>query len=476
VLAELLSGGQLSESPVLEKQLSASEAAQSEMYLTFVPAVSGTGSAVAQALGSATSWEPVLYIGGTNVNGSAFPVTPGTDLFSGQTQAGPQFSRLRLEVKIDTPGMAPVTRDEVLVDRVPRQVRGSTTVIDPAQLQPLANVKGLPADLIGLYHVQVSTGGFDARAHQVFRGIAAQLTRTEVADPETVNSIGFPFAALPATIDDEAMVLASEDAIREGIGAESGVHAYVARPRVFVNAGGPSADGKLWILADLLADGVAVVTDGDLGPADAAARQVWYGAVETALETQLTALRGQKVFIDPGTTIGASLSMDQPLTVIDPSDGSTIPSTASPVLLAALQQGQIAVVPGEPATARTWWTVDPATGQTRSVIDPGYGGQLSRATPALGPGTGIDQGPYTNGTPNNGPRLAIRGFDPDAPPYTQEDYDKVIREALAEEEAAAKPSPPKGPCGSEDATLLCAIAIGAAVAFVVVGIVVYIVV
>jgi hypothetical protein len=477
VLAETLSNGLLSESPVLEQHFSAPDAAQSELYLSFVPAITGTGSTIAQALGSTTSWEPVLNVAGNQVTGTPFPVAPGTDLFTGEAQDGPQVSRLRLETTIQTPGLDPITRDEVLLDRVPRSVRGSTTAIDPAQLEPLANVKGLPADLLGLYHIQVSTGGLDTRAHQAFRGIAAQLSRTESLTPDAVNALGFPFNALPASIDDEAMVVSSEDVIRDALNAEPDVHAYVARPRVFVNAGGPSPDGKLWILADLMSDGVAYVTDGNLAPADAAARQVWYGSLETALETQLTALRGQKVFSDAGTTLGTSLSMDQPLTVIDPSGSASLPSSASPGLVEAVKAGQIAIVPGDPATSRVWWTVDPATGETRSIVDPGYGGQLATGVPELGPAASVDQNPYTNATPNSGPRYVIEDFDPDAPPYTQADYEKVYQEALAQEEAAAKPPAPQGGCGgSEEATLLCTIAIGAAVAFAVIGIIVYFVV
>ena len=104
VLAEILSGGQLNESPVLDQTLSAADAGSSELYLAFEPAGQGLGSTISQALGSATSWEPVLYVGDDQVIGSAFPVTAGKDLFSATTEDGPQFSRLRLEVVVNTPG------------------------------------------------------------------------------------------------------------------------------------------------------------------------------------------------------------------------------------------------------------------------------------------------------------------------------------------------------------------------------------
>ena len=270
------------------------------------------------------------------------------------------------------------TNDMVLIDRVPRQVRGSTTAIDAAQLEPLTNVNGIPAEFASLFHVQVSTGGFDARAHEASRGAAAQLTEFETTNHDEASGLGFPVVALPATVDDEAMVLASEDLIRSGINREPGMHAYVAQPRVFVNAGGASASsGQLWILTDLMTDGVSIVVDGNLAARDAAVRQIWYGTLETALETQLMQERATKVFSQLQSQLGTSLAMDKALTVIDPQSASTLPATARPELAREVRQGSIVLVPGDVGTANVWWTVDPVTGATRSIVDPGYGGELA---------------------------------------------------------------------------------------------------
>ena len=60
---------------------------------------------------------------------------------------------------------------------------------------------------------------------------------------------------------------------------------------------------------------------------------------------------------------GASLSMDQPLSVL--TDPTALPAGAAPSLAGALESGLVAIVPGDPATATTWWTVDPTDGSTR---------------------------------------------------------------------------------------------------------------
>src|SRR5206468_1747194 len=137
---------------------------------------------------------------------------------------------LRLEVTVETPGEHAITRDEVIVDRVPRSVRGSSTSLDASQLEALTNVNGLPTDFLGLYQIHVSTGGLDARSHEVLRGLAAQVTYSELSNPQSAIDLGFPFDALPAWTDDEEMVLASESIIRNQLNADTGVHAYVARP------------------------------------------------------------------------------------------------------------------------------------------------------------------------------------------------------------------------------------------------------
>jgi hypothetical protein len=72
---------------------------------------------------------------------------------------------------------------------------------------------------------------------------------------------------------------------------------------------------------------------------------------------------------------GASLSMDQPLSVL--TDPAALPAGAKASLAEALGSGLVAVVTGDPATATSWWTVDPADGSTRAIVAPGLGGAVA---------------------------------------------------------------------------------------------------
>ena len=69
--------------------------------------------------------------------------------------------------------------------------------------------------------------------------------------------------------------------------------------------------------------------------------------------------------------------MGLPLTVV--SDVAEA-AGAAPAMLAAVESGAMAVVPGDVASARTWWTISKADGLTRSILDPGV-----RAGGVIGP-------------------------------------------------------------------------------------------
>ena len=411
VVAETLSGGQLSQTTVLEKALTAADAATSTIYLMFQPAKTGLGSTINEVLGSSVSWEPALYLGPNATVGTPFPIAPGSDIFSGTTDDGPQVSRLTLEVTVDSPGQPSETHDSILLDRLSPQARASTS-IDPTALAPLTILKGIPVDLVGINHIQVSNGGFDARAHQLWRGVAARLARLELNDPTLAQSLAFPYSMLPSAIGDETLVLTSEAFIRDALDADPGVRAFVAHPRVYVTSVGPAAEpGQISLRTDFMVDGVRMLGSGQLTPADMAARRIWYGALQTALETQVMSHRAAALLVGPISQTGTSLAMDQPLSVVGPPDAATLPASASPGLVADLGAGRIAVVPGDPATSLVWWTIDPATGATRSVVAPGYGGQVASGTiNGLGkPGPGFDAPPFlppgegVNGVVNNGP-------------------------------------------------------------------------
>ena len=69
---------------------------------------------------------------------------------------------------------------------------------------------------------------------------------------------------------------------------------------------------------------------------------------------------------------GVSFDMAKPLRVLTAAD-TTLPAAADSTLGDALAAGGLAVVPGDLASARTWWQLTP-DGTTRSILAPRLGG------------------------------------------------------------------------------------------------------
>ena len=153
------------------------------------PVGDSIGDTVNEALGSGAGWRPTLSVGDESIQGSAFPVTPESDIFSG-AQTGAEFSRLRLEVTVDVPGSEPETIGRTLIDRLSADARESSSIPQSA-LAPLTMRQRVPIELSNILHLQVSTGGFDSRSHQVWRQIAAVFSELQAEDPALAADTGF---------------------------------------------------------------------------------------------------------------------------------------------------------------------------------------------------------------------------------------------------------------------------------------------
>ncbi len=108
-------------------------------------------------------------------------------------------------------------------------------------------------------------------------------------------------------------------------------------------------------------------------PADAAARhQLWYGALQGALETEYGLANAGSYQPESLQLQGVSFDMGKPLTVLSGSTAA-VPTAADGELGTLLAAGGLAVVPGNPNSATTWWQIGP-DGATRSILAPRLGG------------------------------------------------------------------------------------------------------
>ncbi|CAN5835962.1 hypothetical protein BH23CHL8_BH23CHL8_11740 [soil metagenome] len=398
ILAETLEAGGLSERPALEQRIDSAEGSHREILVTFGSAPQSGPGGLLGAVGGEASYLPVITIGETTVPGEAFALGGGDGdgggggLGSfgslGRSDDAPELTRVRLEVTSESPGLEPVTRRRTILDRVPASARAAGSV-SVEELQPIAMGERGPVDLQEALHVMISTGAADPHLQATLRGVAAEFAGTDLAADEAAAVSSLGAILWPLMVIDRQIAVASERAIVPGMSDDVGV-AFIGRPRVYVASIGPdpvvaeAIRGRI----DLLIDDVSLLMRDPTDIRGSVARQIWYGALQAALETEVgLSLAGA---LEPSTRSieGPSLRTTEPLTVYTPADVDSLPPGSSPVLRAMTADGLITVVPGEVSGAATWWTIASGDGATRSILDPGLGGWFygGRPAPTMGGG------------------------------------------------------------------------------------------
>ncbi|MFN8518286.1 MAG: transglutaminase domain-containing protein [Chloroflexota bacterium] len=374
VLAEHLVGGSLQEAVAMDETLPAAAAGDQRIFLTFTQPGEGGGLLDPGGLlggSDPTAWAPTLLIDHNAWDGDPILFTGelgGGGLLGPGEQA--DLVQLALEVTVSSPGAEPQTVRQVLADRLTPSQRasGSFTAED---LAPVADDDGIPAIFRSIVHVLPSTGALSPRAYAQDRGYAAAMTAWGINTPDD-EDLTLNEALVPIAVADEAFVAASERRFVPAID-DAHVRAYVATPRVYLVTRSLDLDdvARQRVVTDLAIDDLRMLAD-DGSDAEATARQLWYGSLQGAFETEY-ALANASAFESDGLVLeGVSFDMDQSLHVVTSADGGR-PDAASGDLDHLLQAGGLAVVPGDVAAARTWWEIAADAG-TRSVLAPRLGG------------------------------------------------------------------------------------------------------
>lgn len=389
--AETYDGADYRSAMVLSETLPAWQAADSQILLSFQPEIPGVGGSLIDALGAAGAFVPHLAVAGTDRVGQPFPVRPGTDIFSGESEGGPEVARLRLDIRIAVPGRDDVVRSRMLLDRVPPgAVAAMDGPIAGLELLELGVNEAGPIDLQPIRHVMVSAGAASPWLSATDRVNVISFVNELLLDPEVAHGYDFDGQLWPVTVANQALVLGAERSTIEALDGDPGVRAFVAEPRVYIvtMSGSPELPS---VTTDLVHDPVALL-DEPGAPTGAAARgEVWYGAVQAAAETEF--LRGLMSGFGGGTIESVSTASAAPLAVFDDvADAALLGAPRS--VLAALDAGLVAIVPGEPPAARGWWLVDLRDGTTRSVSEDGRGYGIS---------AGVGRGGKPISTPSGDP-------------------------------------------------------------------------
>jgi hypothetical protein len=385
VTAEQLaaSTGTLTSSEVLDQQLDAATAASEIVTLSFVPARGQLGETITQLFSGVDQWQPVLGVGDRQLLGTSMTVGgTGTDLFGEATEA-PPLTGLWLTATSSGPGREPVSMTTTILDRVPAAVRATATMTETgaieagtlteADLLPMVADATGPAALARITHLLLSTGGADASRHADELGAAWAYVNDVLLDPELAERQQLSDLLRPLMIIDDQLVLASELISVPALRDDGRIGAFVASPRLSIVTFGPGdRPGQDLFRTDLALDGVRLLADPSVAPAEVSARRVWYGALQSAIETEV--VRDRTAGEDPsGVALsGASYDTNGPMTVLDAAaiDGRT---DLPPALVAGVAAGGLAIVTADAVAPQTWWAIGP-DGMTRAMLAPTFGG------------------------------------------------------------------------------------------------------
>ena len=405
VIEQTVQGGALTENVSLEKTMPAYRLVDKPVYLlheVYRP-FNGQGGELQFVFGNKDTQEPVLYIDGHRTVGAPIDFGSGASAAGtappnsvqaaanafGTPTPGPvnpnakAFVAEWLEFEIAYPdGRKELTRRS-LVDRAGTAWRNAANH-DSSTLHDLPrNADGLIAPQ-NVHNIWFSAGkhdllSFTAAAQDVSTGVPAR-------DPQapTFLEMIWPFA-----IRDMSWFIVSDHVVVPAINDTPGVRFYADSPRIFMWSVGPdpSKSGALVVTSDLRRDGLRGVAKDSSGQAAIAQHKLWFGALEGALEHEMSA--------PPEDVSGAALvttsSLAESGDLVALTPGS--PVTASDAetqarLQAALAGGDTLVVPKQVFSGGIsgWWQVAHNTGDVRAVLDQLNGGIFGPVPPPKGPG------------------------------------------------------------------------------------------
>jgi hypothetical protein len=398
VTTDTLQHGALVKDVALEVTVPAYTLFDTPVYLAHTPPGMG------KIFGSGDAWQPVLDVGGTATAGKPIAFTAGASAAGAATAnpvaqaagafgtpapapatnpGGPAFVAEWLEFEIAFPdGRKDVTR-RVLIDRGGTAWRHAAT-LDPSKLKDLArNADGLIAPQT-LYNVWFSAGKHDLLAFAT----AARSVVNGVIPSRDPSSPSFEEQAWPLGIRDLGWLIASDHVLVPSLNDTPGVRYYADSPRIFVWSIGPDPtgkSGKLSLESDLRRDTLRAVARDAAGAATIARHKLWFGALEGALETEMSSLPNP----DPANPLVTTSMLTESGRLVVFRPGDTV-SASDPETRAraqgALAAGDTLVVPSAVLAGGVsgWWQIAHGDGTARAVL----GDDLNAGGGIFGPNNG----------------------------------------------------------------------------------------
>lgn len=429
VVAETWHGKQLSSRPVLQRELTAADAATSRIYLAFAPRAAGTGNALAKAMGASTQFVPILTVDGDASVGDALPgisaAATGSSGFLLASASAPELTGLYLEVKTQSPDGRRSTSRRTLLDRVPARARLAGD-ISMEGLAGVSHTDGVPDVFNALHQVIVSTGSLNPHRAANNIGLAAHFAGTHLSGDEGIESMDLDAAMWPIAMFRMLSVAVNEWLAIEAVNDLKTVRFLIAEPRIYLFSYEFMQSGEnsgIALSIDLLRDDVQAFGAANARLEEVARRKTWYGVFQAAFETSLIEIPYMAGAGVADEMRGASLSSDGVAWRVTAADDKRLPVDVPVMLLEQLGHGHVVVASeaGLLAEAATWWAIGP-DGLARAMLAPTLGGSHGwwqsytnwKPTPYM---TKISQ-------TNLHPDMSSRGL--------QQEYHRAVRDAMRE--------------------------------------------
>ena len=455
VVGEALSPKGLREETVLEVNVRAREAMHQHLFLHFKPYGKSMGRVITDALGPGARFRPVVAIDGKAETGKPFPgilmrpkdQSEGEQFFYGDELA--VTSAVYLDIRVIRPDGSESYKRRPLFDRVDARDRRSGN-LSRDRLKQVSSDKGVPLAYQEIHQLLISTGGLNPFQAWNDAGYAAWYIARLSEREGGLAKASFYEGLWALGMVQLSWLTLTEQLVMDALNDLDDARFFVAAPRVYVlslRAGESDSGVAVRQTIDLMHDTVRPVA---LDSADAEAladRQMWYGVLQSALETmsgQAFTVAGQGEEDELASTSLASAG--SAMVLASPGD---IPRDASApaALYRAVEAGSLALVPGAPeGKIRAWWTVSADTAATSAMLAPGLGGSIWH-------NRWIGPNPQLRARGSIGGVAGGRGSF-----YLPKDWDKQFLKGKAKK---VKTSPPPN-CrsgGTEYQTLTCGVAL-----------------
>lgn len=282
-----------------------------------------------------------------------------------------------LSLEFDAPGNAPLVTRRMLFDRIGAAGRVTLANGEPFELDRSGAAEAaagaqLRAATYGQHAIHIYNGatnltGWLRALDDTSRAAALALIEADL-DAPTPHIPAPPDALLHQAAIWRALPFASDALIVPAVNAHADLRAYADRPRAMIVSHELDLAAKAVVTTiDWAQDRLRFVPGVTASAADIARYQLWFGALQGALEAEFGLAAMQAAPLEPSD---ASLTASD-LTALRAvgRDEAQAGGLARARALAA----DMIVLASETGDARLYWEIDPATGATRAMAEPGAG-------------------------------------------------------------------------------------------------------